>query len=158
MAMATGCRTSGSPAKAVTEKPVGHGHGGGGLVGRQPGELVSIRGQGLAWLAQPARHFGFAGMEAEVVEVHMAPAVAALVHDADENLLAGCGLKSTTTGDMVSSFMPEALKNASPVSLRTSSTRVSACCRPPSRNMAKGCVTLNGAEVSVPCGLSSNRS
>ena len=57
---------------------------------------------------------------------------------------------------MVSEFCPRAVKRTLPPSFATSSTRVPGRLPPPRRKAAHGCVTLNGALLSVPVGWSSN--
>ena len=129
--MAIGWRTSGSPANRVTLNPSGTFMPARPPRGRGPaGEDVGRGGAG------PGREGGLGLVEAEVVEVDVPPAPGVFVDEADDDLLAGCSVRSTATRFRSSVASPEARKRTTCVSSRTTSTRVWGWGPPPTRKLA----------------------
>ena len=130
-------------------KALGHGHRLGGFLGREAG-AADIRRAATRWARRETRACVACKRKSSKLTCPQPPL------DASTRRMKiscpTCGRKSTATGLSVSVSSPERSKITWLVSRRTSSTRVSWPDPPATRKLAYGCVTLNGAEVSVPCG------
>ena len=100
------------------------------------------------------RHVRLIGVKAEVVEVDVAPVARLPIDEANENLFAHLIAEIDRDAAQVLLLRCRRVREKTlPVSLRTSSTQVFSYGPPPTRKLPSGCVTLNGALVSVPCGF-----
>ena len=154
-AIAIGCFTSGSAAATVTRKPVRQLHRAGRFVGRQTGMRIKVgrafagsRGRGSggtvggsSWkrkwskLTWPQPALARSSIRTKISWPFM---LLQIGHDQPHFLRAAATGRKTTSS----------------VSRRTISTRSRTPAPPPTRKLAYGCVTLNGTDVSVPCGPS----
>ncbi len=112
-------------------EPVGHRHRLGGVLGSQAGVEEGVGGRLLR--AEDDRV-----VEPDIVEVDVAPAPRVVIDQADEDILATCGVRSKLTRRMSSTSSPDALAMTTPVSTRTTSARVVAPDPAPIRKLRYG--------------------